>query len=59
MTATLDDQTIFRGEVKRAPGNTNDLGGCCELLLFTESDDVMVGIDANDWVNSVPIREEV
>jgi protein JBTS26 len=59
VTATLDDQTIFRGEVKRAPGNTNDLGGCCELLLFTESDDVMVGIDANDWVNSVPIREEV
>lgn len=58
VSATLDGTTIFRGEIKRAPGNTNDLAACCELLLFTEDDEVMANIDANDWVNEVPIREE-
>jgi hypothetical protein len=43
--------TIFRGQIKRAAGNLNDPENCCEILLFTEKDEVLDHIDACDWLN--------
>ena len=58
VTATLDERPIFQGEIKRAPGNTNDLPQCCEVILFTQQMSILSAIDADDWVNSVPKREQ-
>lgn len=45
LTCSLDGNTIFRGEVKRSPGNTNDLAQCCEIILFTDDMAVLESID--------------
>lgn len=37
MSCKLDDRTIFKGEIRKAPGNTNDPEQCCEILLFTDN----------------------
>jgi len=51
ITCELDSRLIFRGELKKAPGNLNDPEACCEILLFTESEAIMDLIDQNDWIN--------
>lgn len=48
----LDDKLIFRGEIKKAPGNTKDPEACCEIILFTENEDILMKIDENDWLNN-------
>ena len=45
----LDGQTIFRGEIKKAPGNTKNPEDCCEIILFTEDESVLEMIDENDF----------
>ena len=47
---------IFRGEVSKAPGNTDDPAQCCEILLFTEDKQTLEAIDRNDWLNQVPLK---
>lgn len=51
VTCELDGKMIFRGEIQKAPGNLNDPVNCCEIILFTDSDDIMSLIDDNDWLN--------
>ena len=34
--AELDSKLIFKGEIKKAPGNTKDPESCCEIILFTQ-----------------------
>eukprot|EP01022_Parablepharisma_sp_SALTPOND_P020436 TRINITY_DN372_c0_g1_i1.p1 TRINITY_DN372_c0_g1~~TRINITY_DN372_c0_g1_i1.p1 ORF type:complete len:1264 (-),score=175.40 TRINITY_DN372_c0_g1_i1:6620-10411(-) len=53
----LDDNQIFMGEVKKAPGTVSDLQQCCEVLLFTEKAEVVSQIAAHDWVETVEIEE--
>lgn len=53
----LDGKKIFRGEIKKAPGNLNDPEQCCEILLFTDDEDIMKEIDLNDWVNEETVVE--
>ncbi len=52
ITIDLDDKLIFRGEIKKAPGNTKDPEACCEIILFTENEDILLKIDENDWLNN-------
>ena len=54
----LDGQPIFRGEIRKAPGNTKNPEDCCEILLFTEDDAVLEMIDSNDWINELDIDAE-
>lgn len=51
ITCELDGRTIFRGEVQKAPGNLNDPESCCEIILFTEREDILQAIDDGDWIN--------
>jgi hypothetical protein len=53
LTCHLDGCLIFRGEVARAPGNTKDPSQCCEILLFTDDEDVLAEIDSEDWLNEI------
>ena len=48
---TLDGRVIFKGEIKKAPGNLNDPEACCEILLFTDNDAIINRIDESDWLN--------
>jgi len=32
--ASLDDKLIFRGEIRKSPGNTKDPEQCCEMILL-------------------------
>ena len=50
--ASLDDKLIFRGEIRKSPGNTKDPEQCCEMILFTDNDTILENIDANDWLNN-------
>lgn len=52
------DKPIFRGEIKRAAGNLNDPENCCEILLFTESMDIMQQIDLTDWLNDTQMTAD-
>jgi hypothetical protein len=52
ITIDLDDKLIFRGEIKKAPGNTKDPEACCEIILFTENEDILMKLDENDWLNN-------
>jgi len=54
----LDGQTIFRGEIKKAPGNTKNPEDCCEIILFTEEDAVLEMIDTNDWLNDLDVAAD-
>lgn len=54
----LDGQPIFRGEIRKAPGNTKNPEDCCEILLFTEDDAVLETIDSHDWLNDLDIDAE-
>jgi len=38
LTCSLNDRLIFRGEIAKATGNTKDPTGCCEVILFTDSE---------------------
>ena len=54
----LDGQTIFRGEIKKAPGAAKNPEDCCEIILFTEDDAVLEMIDQNDWLNDLDIAAD-
>jgi len=58
MTCHLDGRMVFRGEIRRAPGNTNDPEQCCEIILFTDSEEIFQKIDANDWLNQVQLKRD-
>ena len=47
----LDGKLIFKGEIKKAPGNSKDPDACCEIILFTDSESTLLKIDKNDWLN--------
>jgi hypothetical protein len=49
---------IFRGEIKKAPGNVKDPEACCEIILFTDSAPVLKMIDMNDWLNEHEIASQ-
>ena len=51
LTAELDGKLIFKGEIKKAPGNSKDPDACCEIILFTDSESTLLKIDKNDWLN--------
>ena len=51
MSCQLDGKQIFKGEIRKAPGNTNDPEQCCEIILFTDNDNVLDRIDKKDWLN--------
>ena len=53
MTCELDGDMIFKGEISKAPGNTQDPEACCEIILFTEDESILFAIDSNDWLNEV------
>jgi hypothetical protein len=38
ITIDLDGKLIFKGEIKKAPGNTKDPEACCEIILFTDNE---------------------
>ena len=54
----LDGRTIFRGEIKKAPGNVKNPEECCEIILFTEDDTILEMIDDNDWLNELDIAAD-
>ena len=54
----LDGKSIFKGEIRKAPGNTKDPEQCCEIILFTEDDAILEMIDANDWLNELDIAAD-
>ena len=56
LSCSLDERLVFRGEVAKAPGNVRDPEQCCEVLLFTESEDIMHKIDKHDWVNALSVQ---
>eukprot|EP00727_Mastigamoeba_balamuthi_P006009 m51a1_g2027 putative long-chain-fatty-acid-- ligase (1959) ;mRNA; r:1299220-1309113 len=45
---TLDGEVVFRGEIKKAPGNLHRADACAEYVLFTTDDAVLAAIEAND-----------
>jgi hypothetical protein len=51
LSCFLDDTEIFKGEIRKAPGNTNDPEACCEIILFTENETILERIDSKDWLN--------
>jgi len=51
VSCELDGKPIFKGEIKKAPGNTKDPEACCEIILFTENDSILERIDESDWLN--------
>jgi hypothetical protein len=51
MACKLDDRVIFKGEIRKAPGNTNDPEQCCEMILFTDNEQILDKIDRKDWLN--------
>jgi hypothetical protein len=51
ITAELDKTLIFNGEIKKAPGTAKDPESCCEIILFTDSEQILKMIDMNDWLN--------
>ena len=54
----LDDKRIFRGQIKKAPGNTKDPEACCEIILFTDDERILEKIDENDWLNEEEAFED-
>ena len=54
----LDGQVIFRGEIKKAPGNVKNPEDCCEIILFSEDDTVLEMIDENDWLNDLDVQAD-
>ena len=58
VTIELDDKRIFRGQIKKAPGNTKDPEACCEIILFTEDESILEMIDMNDWLNDQDVMED-
>ena len=57
LTCRLDNKMIFKGEIARAPGNTQDPASCCEIILFTDDDDILTRIDNNDWLNNIQLKD--
>ena len=49
----LDGKAIFKGEIRKAPGNTKDPEQCCEIILFTENEAILEMIDVGDWLNDL------
>ena len=58
MTCELDGDMIFKGEISKAPGNTQDPEACCEIILFTEDESILYAIDSNDWLNEVQLEDQ-
>ncbi len=56
---TLDEKTpIFQGEIRKAPGTLSDLQQCCEVLLFTSSEETIKQICEHDWIETVEVDQE-
>lgn len=54
----LDDQPIFVGEVRQAPGSLADPEQACEHILFTHDDSVLEAIEEHDWLPAhLPLEE--
>eukprot|EP00933_Yihiella_yeosuensis_P071449 TRINITY_DN7964_c1_g5_i1.p1 TRINITY_DN7964_c1_g5~~TRINITY_DN7964_c1_g5_i1.p1 ORF type:complete len:835 (-),score=139.13 TRINITY_DN7964_c1_g5_i1:91-2343(-) len=46
----LDEECIFTGEVRRAPGVLTSPEEACEHILFTQDEDVLEGVAEHDWL---------
>lgn len=59
----LDSTTIFRGQIKKAPGNLKNSEKFCEYIMFTEDEKTINNIEQNDWLNkeliNLPLEEEI
>lgn len=50
LAITLDNRTIFRGEIAQAPGRMKEADQFCEYILFTQDEKVLKAIERRDWV---------
>jgi len=50
LAITLDNRTIFRGEIAQAPGRMKEADQFCEYLLFTQDEKLLKAIERRDWV---------
>lgn len=57
VTCELDGKMIFKGEITKAPGNTQDPAACCEIILFTDDEETLFAIDKNDWLNDIQLKD--
>ena len=55
---SLDEKTVFRGEIRKAPGLLTSPEQCCEVILFTDQERLLQRIDRDDWVNNVTAATE-
>lgn len=53
----LDEQLIFSGEIRQAPGNLKNIDACCEYVMFTSSESILQQIEVNDWLNQGELEE--
>lgn len=52
MKITTDsNHTIFAGEISKAPGCMETAEQCCEYIVFTKNDEILLKIAENDWVD--------
>jgi len=49
----LEGESIFEGMIRKAPGTLFDLKSCCEVILFTSSQETLQKIAEKDWVAEV------
>lgn len=54
----LDENTIFKGEIKQANGSLKNIHEFCEYIMFTNDENVIKMIENNDWLNDYTIPEE-
>jgi len=55
----LDDQSVFMGEIRKAPGTLSEIQRCCEVILFTNNTNILQEISKNDWIERIEIETNV
>ncbi|GAM27479.1 hypothetical protein SAMD00019534_106550 [Acytostelium subglobosum LB1] len=58
MEIRLDNQLIFKGSIKRAPGSLRECDECAEYILFTNEEVVLQTIEQNDPFSPSQFQEE-
>ena len=58
ISITLDENIIFKGEVKQANGSLKNIHEFCEYIMFTNDENVIKMIENNDWLNDYTIPED-
>ncbi len=50
----LDTQTIFAGQIAKAPGSLKSAEMFCEYIMFTAKEDIVGKLEKDDWLNKKP-----